>query len=117
MLGYGLGKPISPHVTWIDASHNPEVAGSNPAPAMRKAPETGPFLCCCEMRAEPDPDPRQTSARTTAPRSGASRPAWIFRWQLAQTTMHFASSASMRETLYRPLMTSPSENSFEPVTW
>src|SRR4051812_41848830 len=25
-------------------AHNPEVAGSNPAPATRKAPETGPFL-------------------------------------------------------------------------
>src|SRR5215217_5490248 len=26
-------------------AHNPEVAGSNPAPATEKAPETGPFLC------------------------------------------------------------------------
>src|SRR3954452_5093866 len=25
-------------------AHNPEVAGSNPAPATKKAPETGPFL-------------------------------------------------------------------------
>jgi hypothetical protein len=29
----------------IEAAHNPEVAGSNPAPATRKAPETGPFSC------------------------------------------------------------------------
>jgi hypothetical protein len=28
----------------IEAAHNPEVAGSNPAPATRKAPETGAFL-------------------------------------------------------------------------
>jgi hypothetical protein len=27
----------------IEAAHNPEVAGSNPAPATRKALETGPF--------------------------------------------------------------------------
>ena len=27
----------------IEAAHNPEVAGSNPAPATGKAPETGPF--------------------------------------------------------------------------
>jgi hypothetical protein len=27
-------------VRWIDASHNPEVAGSNPAPLLPKAPET-----------------------------------------------------------------------------
>jgi hypothetical protein len=27
----------------IEAAHNPEVAGSNPAPATEKAPETGPF--------------------------------------------------------------------------
>ena len=26
-----------------EAAHNPEVAGSNPAPATGKAPETGPF--------------------------------------------------------------------------
>lgn len=44
---YGHGD-IVPHpnlqITWIDASHNPEVAGSNPARATKKAPETGP-LC------------------------------------------------------------------------
>ena len=27
----------------IEAAHNPEVAGSNPAPLLRMAPETGPF--------------------------------------------------------------------------
>jgi hypothetical protein len=27
----------------IEAAHNPEVAGSNPAPATEKAPETGLF--------------------------------------------------------------------------
>jgi hypothetical protein len=43
MLGDGLDKPISSQITWIDASHNPEVAGSNPAPATAKALETGPF--------------------------------------------------------------------------
>src|SRR6266542_6840357 len=30
-------------VAWIGWSHNPEVAGSNPAPAIGKAPETGLF--------------------------------------------------------------------------
>jgi len=28
----------------IEAAHNPEVAGSNPAPLLGKALETGPFL-------------------------------------------------------------------------
>jgi hypothetical protein len=28
----------------IEAAHNPEVPGSNPAPATEKAPETGPSL-------------------------------------------------------------------------
>jgi hypothetical protein len=31
------------NLTWQQTSHNPEVAGSNPAPATGKAPETGPF--------------------------------------------------------------------------
>jgi hypothetical protein len=30
-------------MTWQQTSHNPEVAGSNPAPATGKAPETGLF--------------------------------------------------------------------------
>src|SRR6266496_91959 len=38
MLGDGLDKPISPQMTWIGWSHNPEVAGSNPAPATTKGP-------------------------------------------------------------------------------
>src|SRR5215203_5658781 len=38
MIGNGLDKPISRQTTWIDASHNPEVAGSNPAPATRERP-------------------------------------------------------------------------------
>ena len=29
-----LSKPNRPQLTWIGAAHNPEVAGSNPAPAM-----------------------------------------------------------------------------------
>ena len=29
----------------IEAAHNPEVAGSNPAPATGKALGTGPFVC------------------------------------------------------------------------
>ncbi len=36
------------YLTWQRMTHNPEVAGSNPAPATRKAPETGPF--CCRRR-------------------------------------------------------------------
>jgi len=36
MLGDGLDKPISPQMTSIGWSHNPEVAGSNPAPAMNQ---------------------------------------------------------------------------------
>ena len=31
------------YLIWQQMSHNPEVAGSNPAPATRKAPETGLF--------------------------------------------------------------------------
>src|SRR5438270_7230293 len=38
-------------------AHNPEVAGSNPAPAIEKAPETGPF---CSRR--PAPTSRSNSA-------------------------------------------------------
>ena len=34
----------------IEAAHNPEVAGSDPAPATRKAPETGPFCSLSRMR-------------------------------------------------------------------
>jgi hypothetical protein len=34
----------------IEAAHNPEVAGSNPAPATEKAPETGPLLCRSERQ-------------------------------------------------------------------
>jgi hypothetical protein len=30
-------------MSWQQTSHNPEVAGSNPAPVTRKALETGPF--------------------------------------------------------------------------
>ena len=43
MTGYGLDKPISPQITRIDASHNPEVAGSNPAPHryMRRSNSVG----------------------------------------------------------------------------
>jgi hypothetical protein len=36
------------YLTWQRMSHNPEVAGSNPAPDTRKALETGPF--CCQLR-------------------------------------------------------------------
>jgi hypothetical protein len=42
MLGEGLDKPTSPHITWIDASHNllkvknPEVE-TEETPATRKA--------------------------------------------------------------------------------
>src|SRR6266542_3575576 len=43
MVGHGSRKPISPRMTWIDASHNPEVAGSNPAPATAKGPHTRAF--------------------------------------------------------------------------
>src|SRR6266542_4893988 len=38
MLEDGLDKPISPQMAWIGWSHNPEVAGSNPAPATQKGP-------------------------------------------------------------------------------
>ena len=31
------------HLAWQRMAHDPEVAGSNPAPATRKALETGPF--------------------------------------------------------------------------
>jgi len=43
MLGDGLDKPISPQMTWIGWSHNPEVAGSNPAPAIAKGAGNGAF--------------------------------------------------------------------------
>jgi hypothetical protein len=38
MLGDGLDEPISSQMIWIGWSHNPEVAGSNPAPATEKGP-------------------------------------------------------------------------------
>jgi hypothetical protein len=34
---------FSCHLIWQRMAHNPEVAGSNPAPATGKALETGPF--------------------------------------------------------------------------
>src|SRR4249920_384774 len=33
-----------PQTTCLERTHNPEVAGSNPAPATGKAPETGLFV-------------------------------------------------------------------------
>jgi hypothetical protein len=36
-------------MTSIGWSHNPEVAGSNPAPLLRKALETGPFALDCRV--------------------------------------------------------------------
>ena len=36
----------------FEAAHNPEVAGSNPAPLLRKASETGPFLCRLRTRSQ-----------------------------------------------------------------
>jgi hypothetical protein len=35
---------MSPEVTWICVAHNPEVAGSNPAPATRKARNARAFV-------------------------------------------------------------------------
>jgi hypothetical protein len=43
MLGDGLDEPISSQMIWIGWSHNPEVAGSNPAPATQKGPQTRAF--------------------------------------------------------------------------
>src|SRR6266545_7973692 len=50
MLGDGLDKPISPQMTWIGWSHNPEVAGSNPAPATPKGPHTRAFCFLAEQQ-------------------------------------------------------------------
>ena len=38
-----LRRNTTERVYRVEAAHNPEVAGSNPAPATGKAPETGPF--------------------------------------------------------------------------
>src|SRR6266496_1125404 len=51
MLGDGLDKPISPQMTWIGWSHNPEVAGSNPAPATAKGAGNGAFRFAREPHA------------------------------------------------------------------
>src|SRR5829696_6248194 len=39
-----LRRNTTERVYRVEAAHNPQVAGSNPAPATGKAPETGPFL-------------------------------------------------------------------------
>jgi hypothetical protein len=43
--------PYLCHLIWQQTSHNPEVAGSNPAPATGKAPETRPFCFLSRDRA------------------------------------------------------------------
>jgi hypothetical protein len=40
---------MSSRTTQIGWSHNPKVAGSNPAPLLRKALETGPFALDCSV--------------------------------------------------------------------
>src|SRR5919201_1366261 len=44
-LEMACSSQIPPRATPMEWAHNPEVAGSNPAPATGKAPETGPFFC------------------------------------------------------------------------
>jgi hypothetical protein len=58
MFGEGLDKPTSPHVTWIGWSHNPEVAGSNPALHQ------DPWIHA----------PREAGASSASARTTASRP-------------------------------------------
>src|SRR6266508_366795 len=43
MTSDGLDKPNWPYVAYLGTSHNPEVAGSNPAPATLKGPGDGAF--------------------------------------------------------------------------
>jgi hypothetical protein len=52
----------------IEAAHNPEVAGSNPAPLFVKGAETGPFLCRRRHRAGPGQE------RGRLPGSDSARP-------------------------------------------
>ena len=59
LISAGLSRPelayssqIAPHATPIDQAHNPEVAGSNPAPATGKVPETGLFSFSLKATAE-----------------------------------------------------------------
>jgi hypothetical protein len=40
-----LGRNTAERVYATEAAHNPEVAGSNPAPATEKAPQGGAFVC------------------------------------------------------------------------
>jgi hypothetical protein len=52
-------KPCWCHLAWQQPSHNPEVAGSNPAPATGKAPETGLF-CSLDRDRTPSLEPELT---------------------------------------------------------
>src|SRR5213080_3730645 len=45
-----VANATSPTRGWNLRSHNPEVAGSNPAPATGKAPETGLFCSLIMIR-------------------------------------------------------------------
>jgi len=60
----------------VDTAHNPEVAGSNPAPATGKAPETGPFRLIEHRRAHNGccPDVARSSRRGVADVGHRRRP-------------------------------------------
>jgi hypothetical protein len=66
-------------MTWQRMAHNPEVAGSNPAPATRKALETGPF--CLQERDRyrellPNFCPAGSGREPHSPVSCPRRPRW-----------------------------------------
>src|SRR5262249_27922884 len=48
-----FGRNEAEHVDTIEAAHNPEVAGSHPAPATVKGPGTGPFSVLCHRLSVP----------------------------------------------------------------
>src|SRR5205823_7414565 len=51
-LGACVRRNTAERVYIFEAAHNPEVAGSNPAPAIEKALETEPFASAVQAWAE-----------------------------------------------------------------
>ena len=94
-------------------AHNPEVAGSNPAPATGKAPETGPFSF---QRLN---GPRFRAIRAGSSRGRALRPLLLLRQPVRslQPTISRPSVLCSGENFLPELLPAPSDRRRTWVTW
>ena len=74
-----FGRNTAERVYLFEAAHNPEVAGSNPAPLLRKALETGPFRWEGNASVPSRPAGRRgsSSVRENAPLDVGPQPTFI----------------------------------------